>query len=45
MDEAKLTQTPMGTNGHLDLNTNGALIDQKIYWSMISTLLYVSASK
>lgn len=31
MDEAKLTQTPMGTNGHLDLNTNGALIDQKIY--------------
>lgn len=31
MDEAKLIHTPMGTNGHLDLNTNDALIDQNIY--------------
>jgi hypothetical protein len=36
---------PMGTNGHLDLDTGGKSIDQKIYRSMIGSLLYLCASR
>jgi hypothetical protein len=32
---------PMGTNGHLDLDTGGKSIDQKVYRSMIGSLLYL----
>jgi hypothetical protein len=32
---AKPIKTPMGTNGHLDLDTRGKSVDQKVYWSMI----------
>jgi hypothetical protein len=35
---------PMGTNGHLDLNTGGKSVDQKVYRSMIGSLLYLCAS-
>jgi hypothetical protein len=35
---------PMGTNGHLDLNTGGKSVDQKVYRSMIGYLLYLCAS-
>jgi hypothetical protein len=36
---------PMGTNGHLDLDTGGKSIDQKVYRSMIGSLLYLCASR
>jgi hypothetical protein len=45
MKNAKPVKTPMGTNGHLDLDTGGKSIDQKVYQSMISSLLYLCASQ
>jgi hypothetical protein len=45
MKDAKPIKTPMGTNGHLDLDTGGKSIDQKVYWSMIGSLLYLCASQ
>jgi hypothetical protein len=43
--DAKPIKTPMGTNGHLDLDTRGKSIDQKVYRSMIGSLLYLCASR
>jgi hypothetical protein len=40
MKDAKPAKTPMGTDGHVDLNKGGKSVDQKAYWSMISSLLY-----
>jgi hypothetical protein len=40
MKDAKPIKTPMGTNGHLDLDTKGKSVDQKVYRSMIRSLLY-----
>jgi hypothetical protein len=45
MKDAKPIKTPMGTNGHLDLDTGGKSVDQKIYRSMIGSLLYLCASR
>jgi hypothetical protein len=45
MDKAKLIKTPMSTNGHLDLDLGGTSIDQKVYCSMIGSLLYLCASR
>jgi hypothetical protein len=45
MKDAKPIKTPMGTNGHLDLDTGGKSIDQKLYRSMIGSLLYLCASR
>jgi hypothetical protein len=45
MKDAKPIKTPMGTNGHLDLDTEGKSIDQKEYRSMIGSLLYLCASR
>jgi hypothetical protein len=45
MKDAKLAKTPMGTNGHLDLNKGGKTVDQKAYRSMIGSLLYLCASR
>jgi hypothetical protein len=45
MKNAKPIKTPMGTNGHLDLNTVGKSVDQKVYRSMIGSLLYLCASR
>jgi hypothetical protein len=45
MDNAKPIKTPIGNNGHLDLDIGGTSIDQKVYRSMIGFLLYLSASK
>jgi hypothetical protein len=45
MKDAKPIKTPMGTNGHLDLDTRGNSVDQKVYRSMIGSLLYLSASR
>jgi hypothetical protein len=35
MKDTKSVKTPMGTNGHLDLNVGGKSVDQKTYQSMI----------
>jgi hypothetical protein len=45
MKDAKPIKTPMGTNGYLDLDTGGKSIDQKVYRSMIGSLLYLCASR
>jgi hypothetical protein len=45
MKDAKPIKTPMGTNGHLDLDTGGKSVDQKVYWSMIGSLFYLCASR
>jgi hypothetical protein len=45
MKDAKPIKTPMGTNGHLDLDMGGKSVDQKVYQSMIGSLLYLCASR
>jgi hypothetical protein len=45
MKDGKPIKTPMGTNGHLDLDTGGKSVDQKLYRSMIGSLLYLCASR
>jgi hypothetical protein len=45
MKDAKPAKTPMGTDGHLDLNKGGNFVDQKAYRSMIGSLLYLCASR
>jgi hypothetical protein len=45
MKNAKPIKTPMGTNGHLDLDTGGKSVDQMVYQSMIGSLLYICASR
>jgi hypothetical protein len=45
MKNAKPIKTPMGTNGHLDLDMRGKSADQRVYWSMIGSLLYLCASR
>ena len=45
MVDAKPVKTPMATNGHLDLNEEGKSVDQKVYRSMIGSLLYLCASR
>jgi hypothetical protein len=45
MKDAKPIKTPMGTNGHLDLDTGGKSVDQKVYRSVIGSLLYLCASR
>jgi hypothetical protein len=45
MKNDKPIKTPMGINGHLDLDTEGKSVDQKVYRSMIGSLLYLCASR
>jgi hypothetical protein len=45
MKDAKPIKTPMGTNGHLDIDTGGKSVDQKVYRLMIESLLYLCASQ
>ena len=45
MDEARAISTPMGTNGSMDSDASGNMVDQKLYQSMIGSLLYVTASR
>jgi hypothetical protein len=45
MNESKSISTPMGTNGNLDSDASGNMVDQKLYHSMIRSLLYVTASR
>ena len=45
MSDNKAISTPMGTNGNLDSDASGNLVDQKLYWSIIESLLYETASR
>jgi hypothetical protein len=45
MENAKPIKTPRPTNGHLDLNEDGKAVDQKVYRSIIGSLLYLCASR
>jgi hypothetical protein len=45
MEDAKGISTPMGTNGNLDSDVSGNMVDQKMYWSMIGSQLYVTAPR
>jgi hypothetical protein len=45
MENAKPIKTPMPTNGHLDLSEDSKAVDQKVYRSMIGSLLYLCASR
>ena len=45
MDDAKAISTPMGTSGSFDSDASGNMVDQKLYRSMIRSLLYVTASR
>jgi hypothetical protein len=45
MEKAKHAKTPMSSNGHLNLNEEGKPVDQKLYRSMIGSLLYLCASR
>jgi hypothetical protein len=45
MDNVNPIKTPMGTNGHLDLDLGGTSVDQKVYHSMIGSLLYICSSR
>ena len=44
MQECKGMTTPMPTSGHIDLTKDGEPVDQKVYRSMIGSLLYLCAS-
>jgi hypothetical protein len=43
MEDAKEISTLIETNGSLDSDTRGNIVEQKMYRSMIRTLLYVTA--
>ena len=45
MQEILGMKTPMPTSGHLDLTKDGEPVDQKVYCSMIGSLLYLCASR
>jgi hypothetical protein len=45
MKDAKGVSTPMGTNGSLDSDASGNMVDQTMYRSLIGNLLYVTASR
>ena len=45
MSDSKAISTPMRTNGNLDSDASGNMVDQKLYRSMIGSLLYVNASR
>jgi hypothetical protein len=45
MDDCKPIKTTMPSNGYLDLDEGGKLVDQTLYHSMIGNLLYLTASR
>jgi hypothetical protein len=44
MANAKPIKKPVAINGYLDLNEEGKSVDEKVYHSMIGSLLYLYAS-
>jgi hypothetical protein len=45
INESQAISTPMETNGNLGSDSSGNMVDQKLYRSMIGSLLYVIASR
>ena len=45
IDESKAISTPMGTSGSLDSDASGNMVDQKLYQSMVGSLLYGTSSR
>ena len=45
LSDAKPASTPMPTKCQLDIDPNGKAVDQKLYRSMIGSLLYLCASR
>jgi hypothetical protein len=45
MEYSKAMTTPMSTTTALDANKEGEHVDQKNYWSMIGSLLYLTATR
>ena len=45
ISDSKVIRTLMGTNDNVDSDTSGNMVDQKLYRSMIRSLLYVTASR
>ena len=45
MKDVKGASAPMQNKCHLELNPNGKDVDQKVYRSMIGSLLYLCASR
>jgi hypothetical protein len=45
LQDAKSITTQMGTNGDLDSDASGNMEDQKLYRSMIRSLLHVTVSR
>ena len=45
MSDSKAISTPIRTNGNLDSDASGNMVNKKLYQSMIGSLLYVTASR
>ena len=45
MNKTKAISTPIGTNDNLDSDASGNMVDQKLYQSMIGSLLYMTTSR
>jgi hypothetical protein len=45
MEDSKAMATPMSTTTTLDANEEGEHMDHKEYWSMIGSLLYLTATR
>src|SRR5438132_6224544 len=45
MEDCKEIKTPMASNGQLETDLQGKPVDQKLYRSMIGSLLYLTASR
>ena len=45
LSDVKPATTPMPTKCQLDIDPNGKAVDQKVYRSMIGSLLYLCASR
>jgi hypothetical protein len=45
MDDSKPLSTPMSMTIVLDADEDGEPVDQKEYWSMIGSLLYLTATR
>jgi hypothetical protein len=45
LENANPIKTHMATNGHLDLDEGGTIVDQKLFRSIIGCLLYIMASR
>jgi len=45
MKNSNSKSTPMSTTTFLDKDENGKGVDQKLYWGMIGSLLYITSSR